>query len=247
MIKLTRSAKPAYLTNEKIAQLTEDFTKLGKSVWNNDHIKKTLLASSNSKCAYCECPLDKDSNYMEVEHFADKKNNPHLVVDWDNLLPACKKCNGAKADHDVTAMPIVNPYLDDPKDHLALRLYRLRGKTEKGRSTIDVTNLNHSTRLVISRYEIGNKIAEMVDLAWEKLSLYQASGGIRERNKLTGMIEGMLRECLPSAPYCASTATSLLTDQRFCDLVSAMKAEAIWDAELNNLMIAASKCVLDVV
>lgn len=247
MIKLTRAAKPAYLTTEKINQLTNDFLKSGKSVWNNEHIKSTLLASSNSKCAYCECPLDKDSNYMEVEHFADKKNNPNLVVEWDNLLPACKRCNGAKANHDVNVIPILNPYLDDPKDHLALRLYRLRGKTEKGRSTIDVTNLNHSTRLVVSRYEIGNKIGEMIDLAWEKLSTFQTTRGIRERNRLTGMIEGMLRECLPSAPYCASTATSLITDQRFSDLVNAMKADAIWDAELNDLMAAASNYVLDVV
>lgn len=44
-----------------------------KSVWNNEHIKSALLLSSHGKCAYCECSLTSESNYMEVEHFEDKK------------------------------------------------------------------------------------------------------------------------------------------------------------------------------
>ena len=107
MIELNRVVKPSYLTDEKISELTAEFKASGKSVWNNEQIKKPLLESSHGKCAYCECDLRKESNYMEVEHFEDKNHNPDKVVIWNNLLPSCKKCNGAKGAHDVISEPII--------------------------------------------------------------------------------------------------------------------------------------------
>ena len=37
---------------------------------------------------------------MEVEHFEDKKNNPNKVIEWENFLPSCKRCNGSKFTQD---------------------------------------------------------------------------------------------------------------------------------------------------
>lgn len=245
MIKLTRASKPAYLTDDKVAELTEEFKSSSKTVWDNDNIKTSLLNSSFNKCAYCECPLTKESNYMEVEHFEDKKHNPDKVVAWENLLPSCKKCNSSKGIHNVVGEPIVNPYTDDPKEHLALRLYRIRGKTSKGISTIEVTNLNHSDRLVFSRYEIGEKIDELLDTALERLETYETKNDTRSRNRLIKIIEGLLMECQPSASYSAATATNLLTDSKFNDLVGTLKAKDIWSAELDELLKNASTIVLD--
>jgi uncharacterized protein (TIGR02646 family) len=172
MISLQRAEKPAFLTVEKIQELTDEFKKTGKSVWNIDHIKTPLLSSSHGKCAYCECPLTTESNYMEVEHFEDKKNNPDKVVLWENLLPSCKKCNGSKSTHNVLVEPIVDPYTDNPKEHLALRLYRMRGKTDIGARTIDVTSLNNSSRLVFSRFQIGEKVSELVEMSQDRFRIY---------------------------------------------------------------------------
>ena len=69
MIKLKREQKPEYLSDEKVHELTNEFKSSKKTVWNNDFIKVPLLNSSYGKCAYCECPLTTESNYMEVEHF----------------------------------------------------------------------------------------------------------------------------------------------------------------------------------
>ena len=104
MIKLVRENRPDFLTDEKILELTTNFKSTKSSVWNNKHIKKPLLQSSHGKCAYCECPLTSDSNYMEVEHFEDKHHNEDKVVVWENLLPSCKKCNGSKGIHNVNAV-----------------------------------------------------------------------------------------------------------------------------------------------
>jgi uncharacterized protein (TIGR02646 family) len=245
MIKLERENRPEYLSNEKVAQLTNDFKESKTAVWNNEHIKVPLLLSSYGKCAYCECSLTTESNYMEVEHFEDKKHNPDKVVLWENLLPSCKKCNGSKGTHDVANDPIINPYVEDPKDHLLLRQYRFRGKTKKGKSTIEVTGLNHSSRLVFSRFEIGEKVDELIDTSWERFYIYQDKKDTRSRNRLISVVEGLLEECQPKSDYSASTATNLLTDSKFGELVSIMKSECIWPEELERLIQVASTSVLD--
>ena len=245
MIKLKRATTPIYLTPEKVTELTEKFKSTGKSVWNDDSIKVPLLSSGNGKCAYCECPLTTESNYMEVEHFEDKHGSPDKVVLWENLLPSCKKCNGAKGTHDVLAEPIVNPFVDDPKDHIALRLYRMKGKTMRGKTTIEVTNLNHSDRLVFSRFKIGEKVSDLIDTAWERFEKFQVGRLTRTRNLLVNVVEGLLQECQPTAAYSASTATILLTDVRFNELVVVMKGELIWSDTLENLLNQAKDLALE--
>ena len=247
MIKLQRAKPPSFLTVEKILELTNEFKDTGKSVWNSDHIKTPLLSSSHGKCAYCECSLKTESNYMEVEHFEDKKNNPGKVVLWENLLPSCKKCNSSKGNHDVLADPIVNPYEEDPREHLAMRLYRLRGKTVKGDSTIDITNLNHSDRLVFSRFRIGEKVSELIGTSWERFDSYRKKQDTRTRNRVTCVVEGLLKECQPTADYAASTATVLLTDKSFLKLIECMKTESIWNEELECCLQSALPIVLDCV
>jgi len=247
VIKLERPLRPPFLTDEKAAELTQQYKLSGGSVWNNEYIKKPLLESSNNKCAYCECPLTSDSNYMEVEHFEDKKTNPDKVVLWENLLPACKKCNGAKSTHDTSAEPIVNPYLDEPRQHLAMHRFRLRGKTAKGKSTIEVVSLNHSSRLVMGRFLIGEKLAELVEIIYERLDIWISTRSTRARNRLIGTMEGLLLECSPRSAYAASAATTLLTDPRFLAAVEIIRTENLWTEELESLHSAASSIVLDVI
>ncbi|MBN8124750.1 HNH endonuclease, partial [Vibrio vulnificus] len=91
----------------------------------------------------------------------------------------------------------------DLKEHLWLRLYRLRGKTPKGQTTIEVTNLNHSSRLVFSRYEIGEKIDELLDICWERFENYRLQTDTRSRNRLIKVVEGLLEECQPNSDYSA--------------------------------------------
>lgn len=247
MIRLEREEKPKFLSEEKVSELTKKYKTSKNAVWNNHNIKVPLLRSSHNKCAYCECLLTKESNYMEVEHFEDKFHNPDKVVVWENLLPSCKKCNGAKSTHDVLCEPIVNPYEEEPKDHFGMRLYRLRGKTVTGENTINVADLNHSSRLVRSRFEVGEKIAELIITSWDRLNSYIGSQNTRTRNKTIGIVEGILQECQPSSTYSAVTSTLLLTDPNFIELRDAMILEAIWTDYLEDLYLSAAELVLDLV
>ncbi|WP_270997396.1 HNH endonuclease, partial [Listeria seeligeri] len=57
---------------------------------------------------------------MEVEHFFAKKYHPERVLDWNNLLPACKRCNSNKGDWDVSLADqmAIDPTIMDPKVHI---------------------------------------------------------------------------------------------------------------------------------
>ena len=244
MIKLQRATQPDFLTPEKIEELTKNFKETGNSVWNNKSIKQPLLNSSHKKCAYCECSLQKESNYMEVEHFEDKKNNPDKVVLWENLLPSCKRCNLAKGVQDVLSEPILNPYVDTPNEHIGMRLYRLKKLTDKGQCTIDVANLNDSERLVFVRFKIGEKIHQKLEQSQELLKSYLDNKSTRTKNRLYNTIKELLLESQPTAEYSASTATVLLSDDDFWILRESLKSYFIWDGYLDTYLQSAQQICL---
>ena len=65
------------------------------------YINESLLSMSHNKCAYCELMLGEEVKYMEVEHFYCKKLYPDGVVQWDNLLHLCNRCNTNKGIYDT--------------------------------------------------------------------------------------------------------------------------------------------------
>ncbi len=236
MIKLKREPIPPYLTNAKVIELTNKFKNEGTNVWNNDLIKVPLLTSSNKKCAYCECSLTIASNYMEVEHFEDKDNNSNKVILWSNLLPSCKKCNGAKGTHDVITDPIIEPYNTNPQDHLYLKGFRLKKKTILGQNSINVCGLNNSSRLVQVRFDIGEKVEESITISLDRYQAYLEKPITGRLNKLKSIIEELLLLCQPNATYSATTSTILNSDIDFNDLLNTIKLDnKIWNDELEEL------------
>lgn len=235
MIKLERTFHPLCLSPAEVMKLTDEFKNTRASVWNFEALKSALLSTSHGKCAYCECDLTKESNYMEVEHFRDKYSYPDDVVCWTNLLPSCKRCNASKGSHDIVAKPIVNPYEIDPKLHFELRLYRIHPKTAIGEESLFVLDLNNSRRAVIVRFEIGEKLQESLDRAVEILNTYEENGSTRTRNRLLGIIEGLLIECQPSAEYAATAASVLHSSKIYQHVTAKMRKHGVWTAELEDL------------
>ena len=60
MIKVERIEQPEELTEDVQHQLTAEFKKDKKSVWDKKYIKDKLLKECNNKCVYCECFVQKD-------------------------------------------------------------------------------------------------------------------------------------------------------------------------------------------
>jgi uncharacterized protein (TIGR02646 family) len=130
MIRLVARPCPPELTPEVQTALTAKYLADNTTApWKKAYIEQELLLMSHDKCCYCECHIREESKYMEVEHFFAKRWHETQVLEWTNLLPACKRCNIRKSDHDCAIEPIIHPVQDDPRDHLKWRAYRFYEKT----------------------------------------------------------------------------------------------------------------------
>jgi uncharacterized protein (TIGR02646 family) len=245
MIRLYRNFTPAYLNPSAVRQMTDEYIRTRKPVWNSEEIKTALLQTSNQKCAFCETVLGRESKYMEVEHFYCKDEFPNLVAAWDNLLPSCRRCNGSKSNHNVSVEPIVNPYGCDPREHFAFTCYRIRPKTDVGKKSIEVLDLNNHRRAVYARFQIGEIINDIVDRCMERLELFLSKPTAVRRSKLISVVRALLDECQPTAAYAATSATILHNSDEYRNLVSTLRAQSLWDDELHGLHEASRELVLD--
>ncbi|MDC4917559.1 HNH endonuclease [Acinetobacter baumannii] len=226
MIKLTKSQKPEYLSPEKVTELTALFQETKESVWNDKRIKAPLLESSHGKCAYCETVLTDPGIYMEVEHFKHKSSFPDLVVDWDNLLPSCKRCNGTKNDKDKL---IINPYINDPKMELVFDNYCIFGSTELGKETESAVDLNEEV-LMVKRFKICNlAFLTLIETASEFKELPQLDHYKRRR------IKRILSMAQPYSPYSAAVSTIIHSTREYGELKSRFISEGLWTDELERL------------
>jgi len=232
MIKLERVMTPILLSPKVVAALTQQFIYSGKSVWNNDKIKKVLKYLSNSKCAYCECDLTKSGAYMEVDHFADKSNYPNKVMEWDNLIPSCKRCNAVKGAHDVVAEPIINPFLDQPKDHLALRMFFIVHKSDLGNSTIACLNLNDFDKLLKARFKIATEIINQLTEIKKSYDAAVLNKKPNEINSTRNRLIKIIQQCMPNSEFCGIAANALYNDKRYIYLRSNMIKNCHWSDDL---------------
>ncbi len=235
MIKLSRNFTPMFFNPTNIQELTEEFIESGKNVWNIDEVKKPLLKISYFKCAYCECKVDVESNYLEVEHFKDKNRYPNKVLEWNNLLPSCKRCNGSKGTHDVNHEMIINPCDEDPRDHFFIDLYRLKNKSYLGENSIDILDLNNTERVVFKRFEIGEAILNSLNDALEKLKKFEDNGSTRSKNRIQAHLESLLKECIPKAQYSATSATVLHNQKIYSEIRNKMIVLNIWADYLEEM------------
>lgn len=234
MIQLFALPRPTKLTDELVIKLTERYQKTGESVWIQRFIKEVLLKMSHDKCSFCECNVVEESKYMEVEHFFAKSIYESKVVDWDNLLPACKRCNGCKSDHDVAIEPIIHPVNDKPNEHLKFNLYFLKGKTELGKTTMKILRLNDG-RILKPRMNIGSKTKEKLDDLEELIGLYPQMPTVPLRNKIRTSLYGILREAQPNSEYSATVATVIWHDDSYHFIKDFFQKQDWWNSEFQEL------------
>lgn len=190
MIKINKKSPPDILTNNQTEwtnSLLDAIKTYGSYSAIPDKVKDSLLVhyrhkdiqnalseSSHGKCAFCECKPGESGN-IEVEHFQPKSLYPSLAFSWDNLLPACRKCNEAKLNQDTLAFPIINPAVEDPETLLTYKFIEIcpivgSADETKAQNTIDVCNLN-CTRLFSARSNLMISLTEYINELREKIDL----------------------------------------------------------------------------
>lgn len=169
MIKLAKLAEPDILRNhgadwtrallEKIEK-GEKPTATEASRYRHPEIKAVIVEETHGKCAYCESKL-RHIHHGDVEHIYPKSLDEAMRFEWSNLTLACEICNQRKSSKDPKAEHIIDPYEDDPDQHILFvgPLIFPRG-TQQGQSTTVLLDLNR---------------AELVERRQEKLSQIMAS------------------------------------------------------------------------
>ncbi len=112
--------------------------------------KQALRQASHDKCMYCESKIS-HIDYAHVEHIKPKADNkfPELEFDWDNLGYSCPKCNNAKSDKYDVNTPFIDPYAENPEEHIFVFGCILfpRNGSERGDLTILEIELNRADLL----------------------------------------------------------------------------------------------------
>lgn len=239
MVKIAVLDKPEELTDEYVEIKTKEFIESGKEVWQERFIKNRLMEMSNNKCCYCECKIDIESNWMTVDHFHPKSKYPKEVLLWENLLPACPRCNNTqKRNHDTINEPIINPTRDDPREHFYFYNYEYQQKPGSmiGGLSCDVLGLNN-TKIYNERVIMAhNAISVFKTLFYKAEELCEqavktASAIARLRNGIICLLE----EAQPSSPYSAAVANALLEHPDYLELKRHLENLNLWTGAIEDL------------
>ncbi len=231
MIKLTLPPRPAFLTDEKVVELTSLFkSDRNKRVWNIHALKSALLEISYGKCAFSEVRLNVEGKYMQVEHFYPKSKYPEKVMEWGNLLPCLNVCNSKKKDIDPKKKPLVNPFFDDPKDFFYIENGRLIAydiKNHKGLNTLEAFDLNNPSQLRIPRYKWQCQISKHLSAICEVFDKMREIGKKR--------LFELLKECGRHSEYSAAKSTAILMDKNYQKMKNSLIENGEWDEAFKKL------------
>ena len=246
MIKLDLPDKPIKLTDELIAELTAKYLEDDSNVWNLKFLRKSVLEFSFDKCCYTECKLNCESKYMEIDHFYPKIDFPNDVLKWGNLLPSCKKSNTTKGELNTSLFPIINPIIDNPKDHLKITGFRFYDKSEIGRRTIDYTALNDRQHFVNKRYDIGIKVIELIEEIHQNFNtlIIEPVNNHQKIKRLMSKYKSLMNEGNRKEEYAATISTTILNDENNKILINLLKDHNLWDEELDELFAELNFCSL---
>lgn len=236
MIKLNRGECPEELTEEVCLELTKLYTEnKEKDVWNNPKIKRplkrALLDMSYSKCSYCECKVDIESKDVTIDHFLPKSLYPRLVVKWENLFPACLRCNREKNKCDEI---LLNPCQNEPKEYLALSRqnpFRLIGIDAEGigKRTIMEIGLNDPVRVMMERLVQWEDIHQRLEEIYEDLREYGYQKKYRKR------LEKLLSKCTADNSYSAVKASNMLADECYIGIRRIIMDQGEWNEAMAEI------------
>jgi len=145
------------------AAVGKPLSKYMASRYRHPLVKAILRAETNGKCAYCASHVT-HVYPGDVEHIVAKDHEPEGTFKYENLTFSCFICNNAKHDYYDPTLPLVNPYKDDPDNHLVAAgpLVVHRPGSKRGKVTHARLALNR-TPLVERRIERLQQMSLLVD------------------------------------------------------------------------------------
>lgn len=145
--------------------------------------KKALSDASSGKCMYCESKVN-HVYFGDIEHIKPKNKYPQLEFEWTNLGFVCARCNNAKSDKYDENTPHINPYGEEPNNHVIAMGALLKHKqgSERGELTIIEIDLNRPELLEKRQVKL-QYIGKAID------ACMRASNDTLKRNGLAEILE----------------------------------------------------------
>jgi len=132
--------------------------------------KEALRKSTSGKCMYCESKIEHNS-FAHVEHIKPKSKFPELEFVWENLGFCCQLCNTNKGQKYNEVTPFIDPYSENPENHLVFLEFMVDPKndSERGKYSIKELDLNRAG-LIERRKERLDKFVIMINAAYRTSS-----------------------------------------------------------------------------
>ena len=152
-------------------------------------LKPILHNIFHGKCGYCEIKIESSQDgvidrFRPHDGVRDKTDYfPDLywwlVYEWENLIYSCKECNQYKANYfpikgkraksksddiEKEGKLLLNPCIDEPRNHLIFDKGEIISESDEGFQTIELLNLNR-TSLVSKRNKAISEIRVIIDRA----------------------------------------------------------------------------------
>lgn len=173
MIRLQKLEEPDVLVDNG-AGWTADFlarraagtvTNTVRFRYRHPSIKDRLREETSEKCAYCEAKVS-HVHPGETDHILPISEKPELYVTWTNLTYVCSECNREKSNYFSNTEPLVNPYMDEPSEHLLFAGPLVLHHDAKGMRTRRQLKLSR-TALVERKQEMLERINLLVQ-QWDE-------------------------------------------------------------------------------
>jgi len=131
--------------------------------YNHPQIKSQVKAETFDKCCYCESKVTQVYP-GDIEHLIPKSKFPRLTYTWKNMTFSCSICNNRKRDYLNKPNPLLNPYKDNPSQHLRAFgpfISQINGDT-RGEITVKKLDLNRAD-LRERRTDILKSLSRLLD------------------------------------------------------------------------------------
>jgi 5-methylcytosine-specific restriction endonuclease McrA len=210
MIKLEKLEEPAIL-RDNVAVWTEEYLTAKRDATLTDTIRyryrqpamKTAIRDETSeKCAYCESKIT-HTYPGDVEHILPTSEFPELVCSWSNLTLACGECNRRKSNYYSREEPLINPYDDEPKDHLFAAGTLIFGKPGNDKGALAELKLElNRAQLLERRHErinalnnLANRYANLAEGQLKKLLRNELGKEIENDKEYVLVSKAFLKVC----------------------------------------------------